>query len=894
MNVNHRRPLAAAAPGLMALALLCFAPAESVQSLQAAQPVRPERPETRAPGGAAQSPAGVPTPRPPDAPAAKVITARALTRIALADLKFSRQPGPDEYAVAAALLDLAHQLDGGDQDILRLLIEAVSQAGDRDRVADLTRQLLKLDPADTVAQLGLISSNIARLQDVDARLKAYEQFLGAKGDALDASVRSRLALDCALLLRERGDAGGFAERLRQAVTLDATNREAAALLLTYVSQRGDAVDRRFEALLLLLAAEPLDPQAHLEVARELASVGASRQALRFYSNHEEIMKGFGAQLSAEAAVEKRIEQWRLDGPSKVVSELSEGVLKPRKALEQQIAAAKAEGRKEDLAKLPSPDDIKLYPEMEEVWLLAASAAGDQAGMLVALGEMQGTQLLVEAAARNAASPPPPPAAPASRPGAAPPAVDEEAVKAAELELFRTRLALAWSRLLVGMQVEQAERTIQELRADPRLAPGVRDRLESWLALRKGELASAGTGLEAHAATDPLARLGLGVLAEQRGDRAAAAESYIAVARALSGSTVGAWAYTRAAVVLERAPAPSPEAATLAAMADGVPRLIDDMCRSPRFQAASAGGTPEALIGARAYEALLCSLGIDRAGPFEKARINITLRNLAPIPLGVGPDRAINSRFLLSPTIEIGPRRVGSTSPEIISLERRLRLMPREDITVSVWAEPGYNGLLQEMSAGETSRSRWRVMQGFRMNDKGQTEAGPYGLATETGLFVRLAFPRTEDSPVELAGALADVGDEQLPQLLGVIRWRLFRDEGEVDRLRPEDKQRLAAALRDRYLASRPEGRLLILAMMPPAQFIQALLSFDAAIIDAAETDPRVTLVKTITRSADKDSPLLAGASSSSNASVRAAGEAMRRRLESNPRTYSRFSLVNQP
>ena len=46
-------------------------------------------------------------------------------------------------------------------------------------------------------------------------------------------MRSRLALDAALLERERGDSAAFARRLRQSATLDESNKEAASLVAQY-------------------------------------------------------------------------------------------------------------------------------------------------------------------------------------------------------------------------------------------------------------------------------------------------------------------------------------------------------------------------------------------------------------------------------------------------------------------------------------------------------------------------------------------------------------------------------------------------------------------------------------------------------------------------------------
>src|SRR5690606_26138102 len=155
------------------------------------------------------------------------LAAREVARIAQLDLRRTPTPTAADFAIAADVLRIAHALAPDDEQILRLLIEAVGQGGGApEEVTSLSRTLLALNSKDTVTQLRVISDAISRLQSVDARLAAYDNYLGPRGRSLDASVRSRLALDAALLLRERGDIEGFAERLSLAAELDSTNKDA--------------------------------------------------------------------------------------------------------------------------------------------------------------------------------------------------------------------------------------------------------------------------------------------------------------------------------------------------------------------------------------------------------------------------------------------------------------------------------------------------------------------------------------------------------------------------------------------------------------------------------------------------------------------------------------------
>lgn len=816
-----------------------------------------------APVGAARAQASPQAASPPPAPLAalppvEAVVARTLTRVALTDLKLVKSPGEADFVVAAELLALAASLQPADEDMLRLLIEAASAAGDRATVEDATRRLLKLDPGDTVAQLSLLSANISRLQDADSRVQAYERFLGPAGAALDPALRSRLALDLALLLRERGDAQGFADRLRLATTLDPANKDAAGLLVTFVGQRGDPPEKRLEALLILLGADPLDGHTHTAIARELASVGAAKQAVRFFESAEAILTKIGEPADAEFALEKRIQQWLAGGAGKVSAEFNEAISKPRKQIEEQAQLLRAAGREADIAKLPKPEEVKLSPEVERVWALAAHAAGDEAGLRQALEEMTSTLTRLQRARDDAAARP-----------------KEWTAEMAADAVTQHSVSLAWTRLLLDKDPTQADALVSILRMGAGLPADVSARLGGLLQARKGDPQGVATLREA-ATRDPLAQVALAVALELTGSRDEARQAFEAAADALRGTATAAWAIDRATALRGSPPQPRDEARLLGAMADGVPRWLDQMHIRPQ-----------------SFQSLQAALVADRGGPFDKPIIELTLRNMAPIPLAIGPDRPLNSRIMLGPAIDIGTRRVQGTSPEVVSLERRLRLMPGTEIKVRVWADPGYNGFLSELSAGELSRSRWRVVQGFRLNEKGTAEVGPMSLATETGIYLKQTYPHTAEPMARLADLVSTLPTAELSGLLGTLRWRLFLDEGGVARLNPEDTARVARALADRYAKAEPIERMLILSVLPSSRMLKALAPFDRAAAETPEQDPRVLLVKMATRAASPDDPLLAAAEGAADPAVRLVAGASKARLKGDSKTYSRFTLFGQ-
>src|SRR5690606_24171174 len=147
----------------------------------------------------------------------------SLARTALLDLRMQEEPDSEDYQIAALLFGEARRWSPDDEILLRKQIEASWSAGEEGAALDLTRDLLKLDLRDgklddEVSMLRVLSADISRIQTVEERLDQYHALL--RRTALPATIRSRLALDAALLLREQGDVEGFASMLARSTALD--------------------------------------------------------------------------------------------------------------------------------------------------------------------------------------------------------------------------------------------------------------------------------------------------------------------------------------------------------------------------------------------------------------------------------------------------------------------------------------------------------------------------------------------------------------------------------------------------------------------------------------------------------------------------------------------------
>ena len=123
--------------------------------------------------------------------------ADAIEQIALLDLRMQQNPLPLDYQLTYHLLSVAAALEPDDLS-LRHTIAAAAWATTDDRLLrEATERIVRLDPKDTVAQLRLISDRINDHQTGEERLAAYERYLGPRGESIDPSVRSRLAVDAA-------------------------------------------------------------------------------------------------------------------------------------------------------------------------------------------------------------------------------------------------------------------------------------------------------------------------------------------------------------------------------------------------------------------------------------------------------------------------------------------------------------------------------------------------------------------------------------------------------------------------------------------------------------------------------------------------------------------------
>lgn len=759
------------------------------------------------------------------------IAARAMTRAALLDLKIEGTPSARGYAIASRVLEHAHRMSPKDEVILRYLIEACENAGEPERVAEFTRDLVAIDPGDTVAQLRLISAKVRETQNADERLAAYDRWLGPEAAGVDPSVRSRLAVDAALLCRERGDTDGFAKRLGTALTLDATNKDAATLALAFYTQRVSDPAGRFEMMLAVLQADPLDVGLHLSMAEHLASHGAYAGAKRFFATYMQLMSKVDPKgISEDALADSDVCRWLVDGARPLIDEYNRSIFEARKAVQRQRDAA-AEA-KLPLDGIPTPESIRLKMSTEWVRLAASVALSDDQLIDAAYGEFIESARQEMALAEKAGMTP----APADPLGAEKAKTPEEQAAEARRSAETTAKMrgvleeAALGGLLANRGIEDLQRAMTTLRENKGGDPEKLANLEGWNLFRHGDLEGAERLLRPLADHNTVAAVGLALIAETRGDKAGASAALQEIARREPGTIPAAFAVTRYRVLTGQPLAPSETASRMDALAAGVPSWLESAIESPRR-----------------VQFIDAQLNRPDAGPLDPVRIKVMIRNVSAVPMAVGADGPINSRFLVAPSLQIGTDSIPTGSMlQVATMDRRIRLQPRESFTAEIDADSALLSMLVSQAGSRPSRVRYRLMQGFELyqRDTGAAyDCGPFSLAVECGPVIRPTVPTFVMDMPGLIGLAEKGNDKDVALAILTVRGRMLGFPGLVAPSDQELEQFFTAVARSLPNMS-PAGQTLALSLAPPTVQVPTAGLVDAAARGLSSPDARAVFLAT--------------------------------------------------
>lgn len=794
-----------------------------------------------------------------------------LARAALLDLGIHEPPSPTDYELAANLLSIASDLSPDDAELARNWVESAWLAGDQAMMIEATRRVIRIDPLDTVAQLRLVGSVINQKQTVEERMALYKRFLGDGGESLDPSVRSRLALDAALLERERGNAQGFVERLYQATQLDVSNKAAASLAAQYYASVTNDPAIVLDYQFRLLNADPLDANVQLSIAKMLAAEGAYTDARRFLSNAIELYKLGTGQPPAMVEEIRIALDWQIDGPAEIVRVLSAQLREQREQAQKRIQSFQEAQLPTD--DLPRPEDLRYAIGIDKIRLLAAASLGDEKKTRSAMLDIE-LSVNQDLAAMNKL---------ATQRGADLNALlGQVVIKIADLQLMRA---------LTGVNTEVIRSDTQVIiDAQPALKPYF-GAIEPMALMAEGKYRQSLEASEPYKAS-PLIKLVRARCYEGLGEKEEAITDYLDLAHTNTLDAYGAYAHARLLALGAGDRVVTASGRQMMQIAKTIPDWIDQMIRRPE-----------------SFMYLSASVARNVYSPMDQPMLTVRLQNTAPIPMALGPSRPIDSSFLIVPDLETGNSGFrGKGYPKVVELGQRLRLRPRETLTVMLRADSAQTDWLLDMQPYALFRERYRLLQGFRPRVPDEAFGGqqpdpnaprfgitnsPLGLTTETGIVQRMML--------EEAGITVEVLAERLRGNDASARRRaVLASAGRL--LLPEpgnapdsgQQQMLVGALIEAYTHATIDERAWMTLVLPHRHQVPAMMDFDDhvassilsdALIDS-RVDPVVLCAALLTRTDAADAPIFETLNQARDPRVQRIAQILRARLRDGEKTLS--------
>jgi len=776
------------------------------------------------------------------------LIAGSLVRMAVLDLRQQPDATLIDYQITAAVLELALEVTPEDASLWRRLIEAHRASGNEDEVMLATRELVKVDPNDSVAQLRLLSWNVSKKQTVQERLAVYDIYLSerALGAIPDPAVRSRLALDAALLYREQGNDKEFVRHLAMATSLDSSNKEAAALAAAFYQSRRDDPVGNLELAVNLLRADPVDPNLYFAVAAELAKHGEFTQAQRFHDSARRLIATDGITNDPGIDTETTVLRWHNFGAARVLAEFEQLLQIQRENAKRRVD--QLEEAEQSTENVTRPEDVRLPIHNERIRVLAAAAAGDK--------------VILERSLKDLADSIRPELDDIAERMQTPAAMEDPELQAALLRRAATLGSeLVVANLVVGNQGIAVLADVAQLR---RLFGGAAEEqlavIDSLVILREGRVEEAVALFEPLSEVSTLGSIGYGLSLEAAGRTEEAAEAFKKTALFSQVTPIGAYARQRYEKLSGEDLVYSEHTEAVRAVAEAVPGWFD-----------SVAGNPNRMMS------VTVRLESQSIGAYERAVIEFNIRNTSPIALAVGSDRPINTRLMLSPAMTVGPFAINSVlKPEIFDMHQKIRLVPGESLTLRIWPDPGFSGWIADLKSAHMVRSRWNLLQGFVVGRGQLYSAGPMCLSAETPLLTREPDQRVRLSLTDLARELEVYEEERVIDLLPTIRAALVDPNRPTGIATEEEIVKISNILAARYPAFSRKGRLAIVAIAPHRVLCPGMELLDSAIL--ADTDPLVLAAAIFSRVQVSTAPALARAAASDNPRLSGLAKNLKARL----------------
>jgi len=737
---------------------------------------------------------------------------------------------------ATILIQSALRITPEDEELVRFALRLATLREDQAWRKELLLKIRALEPADDVVQLALVNLEIEEIQTAEDRIDRYRSLLRAT-EEFGPALRSRLALDLALLYRRQGDLDHFAESLAEAASLDSSNRAAAAMAAGFYRVNVDDPIAQAELLLNLLLADPTDRTTAAALGTLLASHGATRGAERMLRIAVELERAQTRQVDTSLLADLSIMMWANGEADAAALTIRE----QQRVLEEQLRLI-AQQRNPDLT---PGDRAKLTAVVAPAMMVVRAAIAIRQEHEEAPTAVREALFMYE-----------------SRIDALSKQADQEGADQAAIarEIASMKLESAWMALFLGADLEAAEIAITQASADHPLTDVASARLAGWVALRRGATEQAVALLEPVAAGDSLAALGLAMAYDRVGRRRDAARQFLAVARMSPATVAGVHATLELERLLGQRVPISDTAARLEALLDDVPVTLDQIPRNASV----------------AVEVRLQPASLTFA-PFAPCTLLLEIHNRSSVPLAIDRGGPIFPQVVME--IESSFARQG-LQPEVealvVDIDRRLRIEPRQTLEIPVVAtrsrlgqamtEYAIQGTLLRFTA-YTNAQALPTSNGFRTLPLGSTVSTPA---------LRVEGIRSTGSALDQVIDIAHTGrDMDLVTALVVLAQRLA-DELSAEATNEQRRQRERAldALNEGERRLTESGRALFVGLVPPGRLMESVAAHAKA-----STDPLVRMTYLMTHVVDSTDAYVSAALTAEDEGVRKLAELVRGRAE---------------
>ena len=553
---------------------------------------------------------------------------------------------PERRAGWDLVILLADQVEGGAPDAAR--------AARRESLAALAR----LDPADDVIRLARVAEAIESHTTADARVRAYESMLApANRAALGGPVASRLAYQLASLESRIGNTELFARWLAESVKADPGYPAAAQAAAGFFRMRVSDPAADVELLSVAVEANPRDLATWSALVSVLLDGGAFK----------------GAERAARLAITVAEAERRAETVYSLTGDLATALWGSGQRAEAMHELDLRMNRlTEDFRRMISLMDPSITNERltREFPPLPSSLSIAMLGLAKKDGNQKKLAELLDQAIRGA---------------------DAEIRRAKErgdsdAAIGSYDIQKVTTLLLFGSEMRTVPGLIANASKSGALGDDGKARFEAMLLWKQGKLEDAVKALEPMRENDPLAHYAYAsALADLKRPHEAAKE-FRAIAESRIGTSISLLALDRLAEVLgqqvvltsQLTPALKEVSAALdKALQTQLPIALDEMMEHP-LRALTVEVTPSST----------------QIKPYEQFSFTIRMRNNSRIPLAIGGDCPITGKV----TMRAAAPRPGNSDPaelppQPILIDRRLRLGPAEEITVTIEADLTMVGLV---------------------------------------------------------------------------------------------------------------------------------------------------------------------------------------------------------